>query len=366
MSALSDIHGDGPPPPLQGSAPLAVGSSPATERRFTVVQTDAAASDRVVEDGVFAACGLDVDFRRCECASEDDVIAHCADAHAVIPAYAPLSARVLGELGRCRIVAFMATGFNSVDLAAATELGIAVTHVCGYCTSEVADHTLGLLLDLSRNVTRLHDSVKRGAWDYEVAGKPRRLSGQSLGLVGLGRIGSAVATRARAFGMRVVATDPYVDAATMTGLGVAKTTLDEVLASDYVSLHCSLTGETQRIIDATSLARMKPSAFLINTARGACVDTAALTAALKQGTIAGAGLDVVDPEPPPADHPLRTLPNAIVTPHAAFLSSRSEREAREKACEQVVTALRGQAPEFVVNAEVLERPTCRLRAPARD
>ncbi len=171
---------------------------------FLVVQTDAAASDRVVEDGVFVGSGLAVDFRRFDCPGEDEVIACCAVADAVIPAYAPLTARVLGELERCRIAAFMSTGFNSVDLAAATELGIVVTHVPDYCTPEVADHTLGLLLDLGRGITRLHDTVRAGAWDYEAAGKPGRLSDQRLGIVGLGRIGRAVAARARAFGLRVV------------------------------------------------------------------------------------------------------------------------------------------------------------------
>jgi D-3-phosphoglycerate dehydrogenase len=331
-----------------------------------VVQTDAGASDRLVEDAVFAASSLAIDFRRYECASEDDVIACCADAHAVIPAYAPLTRRVLDTLKRCRVAAFMSTGFNSVDLAAATELGILVTHVPDYCTVEVADHTLAMLLALGRNLTRLRASVRAGVWDYEAAGKPGRLADQTLGLIGLGRIGGAVAGRAGAFGLRVIAADPYVDAAAMATLGVGKAGLDDVLGCDYVSLHCALTGETRGIVDAAALARMKPTAFLINTARGACVDTAALTAALQDGAIAGAGLDVTDPEPLPAHHPLRTLPTAIVTPHAAFLSERAEREAREKTCAQVVTALRGRTPPFVVNTEVLRRPDCRLWARGPD
>jgi len=328
---------------------------------FTVVQTDAGASDRLVEDGVFAGSGLEVDFRRCECTSEEDLIEHCAGADAVIPAYAPLSARVLSELPRCRIVAFMATGYNSVDLAAATARGILVTHVPDYCTSEVADHALGLLLALGRNIGRLHDSVRRGEWDFEAAGKPDRIGRQTLGIVGLGRIGSAVAARARAFGLRVRAVDPEVDAAAMSTLGVERAELGEVLACDYVSLHCTLTGETRGIIDAAALARMKPTAYLINTARGACVDTEALCAALAAGSIAGAGLDVVDPEPLPAGHPLRTHPHVIVTPHAAFMSSVAEREGREKACSEVVRALRGEVPHYLINLEVLRRPGCRMR-----
>jgi D-3-phosphoglycerate dehydrogenase len=327
---------------------------------FTVIQTDRGASDRIVEDSVFESSGLDIEFRRHELTTEDELIATCAAADAVIPAYAPLTARVLDELPRCRIVAFMATGFNSVDMAAATERGIVVTNVPDYCTAEVADHAMGFLLDLGRNISRHHACVLAGSWDYEACGKPDRIGDQSLGIIGLGRIGSAVARRALAFGLAVKASDPNVDEAAMTALGVEKTGLDEVLACDYVSLHCSLTEETQGIIAAEALAAMKPSAFLINTARGACVDTAALTAALQAGAIAGAALDVVSPEPLPAGHPLYSLPNVILTPHTAFMSWVSEKEAREKACHEVVRALRGEIPRYVVNPAVLERDDLRL------
>ena len=329
---------------------------------FTVIQTDRGASDRIVEDSVFESSGLDIEFRRHEITTEDELIATCASADAVIPAYAPLTARVLDELPRCRIVAFMATGFNSVDMAAATERGIVVTNVPDYCTAEVADHAMGFLLDLGRNISRHHACVLAGSWDYEACGKPARIGDQSLGIIGLGRIGSAVARRALAFGLAVKASDPNVDEAAMAALGVEKTSLGEVLACDYVSLHCSLTEETQGIITAEALAAMKPSAFLINTARGACVDTAALTAALQAGAIAGAALDVVSPEPLPAGHPLYSLPNVILTPHTAFMSCVSEKEAREKACQEVVRALRGEIPRYVVNPDVLERGDLRLAA----
>lgn len=331
---------------------------------FTVIQTDRGASDRLTEDAVFAGSGLDISFVRHELHSEEGLIEACAAADAIIPAYAPLTARVLDELPRCRIVAFMATGFNSVDVAAATEHGIVVTNVPDYCTAEVADHALGFLLDLGRNISRLHDSVRAGAWDYEACGKPGRIGDQSLGIVGLGRIGSAVARRALAFGLTVRASDPYVDEAAMTALGVEKTDLDAILECDFVSLHCSLTDETLRIIDAAGLARMRPTAFFINAARGACVDTQALTQALADGRIAGAALDVVDPEPLPAGHPMYSMPNVIITPHSAFMSRVSEKEAREKACQEIVKALRGETPLYVRNPEVLERDDLRLSAPS--
>lgn len=327
---------------------------------FTVIQTDRGASDREIEDGVFRNCGLDVEFRRLELEDEDSLIEACADADALIPAYAPVSANVLDALPRCRIIAFMATGFNSVDMEAATERGIVVTNVPDYCTAEVADHALGFLLNLGRNISRLHASVEAGSWDYEACGKPDRIAHQTLGIIGLGRIGSAVARRARAFGLTLLASDPFVDQAVMDELGVRKSSVGEVLRCDYVSLHCVLTAETRGIIGAEALAQMRPAAFLINTARGACVDTEALSAALAGGLIAGAALDVVSPEPLPAGHPLFEMPNVIITPHAAFMSRVSEKEARQKACLEVVRALRGETPHYVRNPEVLVRDGLRL------
>ena len=327
-----------------------------------MIQTDRGASDRIMEDSVFESSGLDIEFQRHELTTEDELIAVCTAADALIPAYAPVTARVLDQLPRCRIVAFMATGFNSVDMVAATERGIVVTNVPDYCTAEVADHTLGFLLDLGRNISRLHDCVLAGGWDYEACGKPGRIGDQSLGIIGLGRIGSAVARRATGFGLAVKASDPYLDEAAMTALGVEKTGLDEVLHCDFVTLHCSLTDATVRIIDAAALAQMKPTAFFINTARGARVDTEALTRALADGRIAGAALDVVDPEPLPADHPLYSMTIVILTPHAAFMSCVSEREAREKACLEVVRALRGETLLSARNPEVLERDDLRLSA----
>lgn len=330
---------------------------------YTVIQTERGASDKVVELGVFDNCGLDVEFIRYELEGEDALIRECAGASALICAYAPLTARVLDALPEVRIVAFMATGFNSVDMDAATERGVVVTNVPDYCTQEVADHAVGFLLALGRNLLRHHGCVLDGRWDYEACGKPDRISHQTLGIIGLGRIGRAVALRAQAFGLTVVASDPYVDEATMKAFGVHKAGLDEVLHCDYVSLHCALTDETRGIVGEAELKAMKPSACLINTARGACVDDDALAAALQAGELAGAALDVLWPEPLPAGHPLYALDTVILTPHTAFMSRVSEEEVREKACLEVVRALRGETPHYVVNPEVLDRPGLRLAAP---
>ncbi len=332
---------------------------------YTVVQTDRGTSDRLIEDAVFEESRLDIRFLKYELETEDELIEYCSDAAALIPAYAPVTKRVLERLDSCLIVAFMATGFNSVDLAAATERGIAVTNVPDYCTAEVADHAMGFLLNLGRNIGLLRDSVREGRWDFEAAGRPGRTCEQSLGLIGLGRIGSAVARRAQAFGLEVRAYDPYVGREYMAGIGVEKSELDAVLACDYVSLHCLLNQDTYRIIDSRALSVMKPGGYLINTARGACIDIEALTEALQSGKLAGAALDVLDPEPLPAGHPLLSLPNAIVTPHAAFLSSVSEREVRQKTCLEVVRALRGETPHYLCNHEVLDTEACRFISLAR-
>lgn len=329
-----------------------------------IVQTDEPASDRLVEDEVFSASGLPLSFAIHSCSDEDSLVRICADADAVITAYAPVTRRVLDAMPRCRIVAVNATGFDGVDIVRATELGIVVTNVAGYCSDEVADHTLALILSLARRIPALTKSVHDGHWDYESAGQPARLSTQTLGVIGFGRIGSRVTARARSFGLRVVACDPYVEEKHMAALGAEKASLDEVLMGDFVSLHCCLTKETRRLIDERALSAMSSGSYLVNTARGSCVDSEALVRALERGDIAGAALDVVEPEPLPAGHSLYSLPNVMLTPHAAFLSSHSLEELRRRCCLQVVAALRGEAPEAIVNPEVLGQPQCRIIAPS--
>ena len=233
----------------------------------------------------------------------------------------------------CRGISFMATGYNSVDLDYATRQGIVVTNVAGYCTTEVSDHALAFLLNLSRNTIFLDRTVQKGSWDFEACGRPVRLSDQTLGIIGLGRIGRQVAKKAQAFGMTVMASDPYVDESTMAQHGVKKTDLEEVLAADYVSLHCLLNDDTANIINRDTLKKMKKSSCLINTARGACVDIEALTEALAGKRIAKAALDVVSPEPLPEGHRIFSLDNVIFTPHAAFFSEESLREVRRKCCD---------------------------------
>lgn len=327
-----------------------------------VVLTDGALpGESAAEQELFAAAGLKVEFARHECRDARELERLCAGADGVVVSFAPITAAVIDAIPTCRIVAYMATGFDSIDLPYATAQGIVVTNAGPYCSNEVADHTMALLLVLSRRITGLHRSVLDGHWSLASCGVPGALRRETLGIIGLGRIGSRVALRARAFGLRVIASDPFVDRSAMELLGVEKVELEQLVAeADYVSLHCTLTDATRGLVDRALLAAMKPTAFLVNTARGECVDTDALVEALAEGRLSGAALDAVSPEPLPGDHPLLTLPTAVVTPHAAFHSARSVAALRAAPFVAVADALAGREPPFIVNRGVLQQENCRI------
>jgi D-3-phosphoglycerate dehydrogenase len=287
-------------------------------------------------------------------ATEEDVVAAGRDADALIVQYAPLPEATIARLPRCRVIARYGIGVDNIDVDAASARGIWVANVPGFCATELAEHTLAMILSFARRLGRLDHSVRRGQWDtISVMGPSRRLSELTLGLVGFGRVGREVARRARAFGMRVLATAPRTTAATMSDHGVEKVELDDLLRqSDFVSLHLPLAPETRHLIDARRLSLMKPAAYLINTARGAIVDEAALIAALRAGQIAGAGLDVLEREPPAPDSPLLGLENVILTPHAAYYSDDSLARLQSSVAEEVVRVLRGERPRSPVNPDV--------------
>ncbi len=241
----------------------------------------------------------------------------------------------------------MGIGLDNIDVAAATARGIPVTNVPDYCVTEVAEHALGLILALGRNIAWQHAETKAGRYQLGSGPQLRRLQGQTLGIVGWGRIGQALAARAAALGLNVLASSRRSG---MSSVGVKFVSLSELLtASDFVSLHLPLTPESRNLIGPRKLALMKPTAFLINTARGGLVDHDALAAALDAGKLAGAGLDVQQPEPPDLSQPPWNDPRVIITPHAAFVSAESLVELRTRATTQVATVLRGGVPENIVN-----------------
>jgi D-3-phosphoglycerate dehydrogenase len=256
----------------------------------------------------------------------------------LIVQYAPISGEVLGSLPAVRVVGRYGVGLDTIDLVTAARLGIRVVNVPDYCTDEVADHALGLILALTRGIVPLDRGVQRGTWDFRLAGRVRRPSSQRLGVVGLGRIGAALARRGAALGYDVVGADPVG----ARDSGVQLVDLETLLAtSDVISIHAPLDGSTHHLIDARALGLIRPTAILVNTSRGGLVDHDALVDALLAGRLAGAGLDVLEQEPIPADDPLVGLANVVLTPHAAFYSEESLIEMKRKVSERVLAVLSG-------------------------
>jgi D-3-phosphoglycerate dehydrogenase len=299
---------------------------------------------------------LGVELRPGQCRSEEEIIALARDADAVLNCYAKMTARVIQGLHRCKLIARCGIGVDNVDLAAATRAGILVTNVPDYCVDEVSDHALALILALARQLVPADQAVKAGWWSVAAHAGIRRLRGQTVGLLGFGKIAKALASKVRSLGMQVLATDPFVDGDAMGRHGVRGEDLDTLLReADVVSIHIPLSPETRGLIGSRELARMKPTALLVNTSRGGIVDENALATALAEGRLAGAALDVLATEPPPADHPLLQAPNLILTPHLAFYSCESVVDLQTKAAEEVARALRGEPPRSPVNPEVLKR-----------
>lgn len=273
---------------------------------------------------------------------------------------------VLAELDRCQVIVRGGVGFDNVDIRAAGARGIKVCNVPDYGVDEVADHAIGMMLACSRGMIladrRLRGAMELKPWDRHDAGTVQRLADATMGIVGCGRIGSATALRAMALKMRVLVCDPYLRPGYEKVLGVQKVSLEQLLAeSDIVSLHTPLTAETRYLMNEATLGQMKSSAYLINTARGAVVDTEALAKVLRERGIAGAGIDVLPHEPPSLDDPLIQLwrsqddppVNLMVTPHTAYYSEAGLLEIREKSSAEVARVLRGEAPLNLVNGEWL-------------
>jgi len=323
---------------------------------FKVVIADPPGADHDVEAAALAASGLTLEPVWLDARDADRVLEHAADADALVMSWVPMTREVIGQLQRCRVIARFGIGVDMIDLDAATERGILVCNTATYCLDEVSNHAMGLLLMLNRSLLQDVDALRSGGWFRSTSVPPRRLTGQRLGLVGLGHIGRLVAQKARAFGLEVVAYDPYLRGRETQMDGTQLVDLDELLAcADFVSVHCPLNASTRHLLGERELALMKPTAFLINTARGPIVDEMALVAALCERRLAGAGLDVFETEPLPLEHPLRQLDNAILTPHSASWSVESSAECRRVAVEHAMTVLRGGVPSDVVNRAVLDR-----------
>ena len=283
----------------------------------------------------------------------DEFIAEARDCDALLNTYAgPITAEVMAQMPKCKIIARYGIGVDTIDLDAATQAGISVTNNPTYCIEEVAEHTMALLLSAARKIAFYDRMVRAGRWEVP-PGKPLyRLAGSTLGLVGFGNIARQVAVRAAAFGMRVLFTDPLVKEGQFTEPG-RKMELPALLAeADFVSLHPPLMPQTRKMINDEAFSRMKPTAILINCARGPIVDTEALVRALDAKKIAGCALDTIDPEPLPDPHSLRGRENVIINPHAAWYSEQAMVGLQAGAPGEVRRVLTGEWPINVVNRAV--------------
>ncbi len=324
---------------------------------YRVVLTDHVFPDEdaVIEQKVLEGANAQLEIH--ECRDEEDLLKIVRYADGLLVERAPITKRVIGVMERCQVITRYGVGYDCIDIDAATDAGIPVCNVPNYCVPEVADHTLSMLLALARSTFRLDAEVRQGIWDVYSGGRTnQRLEGLILGMIGWGRIGRAVAKRAAAFGFDIAVYDPYVEAASVQGEGARKVTLEELLrTADFVTLHVPLSAATHHLLDAEKIGMLKPTAFVVNTARGSLIDQRALTRALEEGRIAGAGLDVLEQEPPSLDDPLLKLPNVIINSHAAFYSPGASRDLHRMAAEEVAIVLQGNRPRSLVNRTVLDR-----------
>lgn len=318
--------------------------------RIVIVDCDQESFDE--EEAVAARAGAEL--VRCQATTEDEVIAAAEGADGILVQYAPVTARVLDALPGLRAIGRYGVGVDTLDVEAATSRGIAVCNVPDYGTEDVSDHAIALALTLVRGTAELDRRVRAGS--YELAGiKPlHRISTLTLAAVGLGRIGRATAMKARALGFRVIGSDPMLEVGSTTEEGIDVVAFEEVLEqADVLSLHVPLMPATHHLMGRENLARMKRGAMLVNTCRGAVVDTEALLAALREGHLKSAALDVFETEPIPADSPLLTEQRVVLTPHASWYSEESYSELKRRAAEAVAAVASGQRPRDILNPEVL-------------
>lgn len=318
--------------------------------KLKVAITDWTFSDLSVEEQILQAHGHAVEGRRCK--TEQELVSLVHDADAVITQFARVTRPVIDAMAKARVIVRYGIGVDNVDLEAARARGIPVCNIPDYCIDEVADHALAFILAVTRQVVPHCLGVRAGQWKLAVPlAAMKALRDLQVGVVGCGRIGQEVVRRLTPFKCRIRVYDPVVPAEEINRLGgQAAGSLDELLTtSDVLTLHCPSTPRTRRMINRDTLAKLKPGAILINVGRGDLVDTAALVAALENGRLGGAALDVCDPEPIPADHPLLKLPNVIVAPHIASASPAAVKKLRETAAHLALKALQGEPLENIVN-----------------
>lgn len=327
-------------------------------RRFKVVITDYDYGDIAIEEEILNAAGADVIGLQAK--SEDELIEVARDCDAIMNQYARVGSKVISAMTQCKVIARYGVGVDIVDVEAATNRNILVTNVRNYCTEEVADHAISMWLALARNLFAYNTATHEGIWQWQSGAPVYRLRGQTMGIVSFGRIGQAIADRARAFGVNVIVYDPYIDPALALQHQVKLVSKETLVSqSDIFMMQVPMTADTRHFLSEAEFRAMKRRALIINTGRGPTIDNQALYRALCEGWITGAALDDPEEEPAkraqwnPADNPIFSLPNVIVTPHSAYYSEESIRAARQLAATEVASVLTGKTPRFPVNGEAL-------------
>jgi D-3-phosphoglycerate dehydrogenase len=317
---------------------------------FRVLMTDRAWPDSHIERQILST--IDAELIEAPATDEATLCSLAAPVDAIMTNWAKVTPQVVRTATRCQVICRLGIGLDNIAVDTATELRIPVTNIPDYCVREVADHTLALLLACARKITFFHHRTKQGEYRLQAGPAMHRLQGQVLGLVGLGRIARDLVPKARALGLQVVA---HSSSGNDYGTGIPMVSFDELLAcSDYISLHAPATAQSRGMFRLPQFERMRRGAYLINTSRGALIDEADLWTALQQDLIAGAALDVFEPEPPDLSQPLFQDERVIVTPHAAFVSEESLAELRTRVATQVVEVFSGRRPENIINPQVLE------------
>jgi len=297
---------------------------------------------------------LNAEMVMADAPTPEGILAVASEADGLMVTYGQITAEVIAGLQKCKVIGRFGLGVDNIDIDAATKAGIAVVYVPDYCIDEVSDHAMAMLLNLARKISFANHLVQAGRWEMPAVIPLFRLRGRILGLAGFGQIARAVAPKAQAFGLKVVAFDPYVDKSVGAALDVEIVDFETLLkTSDYVSIHVPLMPETEKLFNAEAFRRMKPGALLVNTARGPLVDTDALAKALDAGQLAGAALDVLPVEPLPTGSPLMGRENVILSPHTGFYSVEALDELQAKAAQGVVDVLKGEKPVYPINPEVL-------------
>jgi D-3-phosphoglycerate dehydrogenase / 2-oxoglutarate reductase len=328
--------------------------------RMKVAVTDYIEDNLDWEAGELSKAGLELAAFQLKFKPDDEVLAKIGDADIIVVNMLKMTDAILSRLPRCRLLIRHGIGYDNVDVAACTKHGIPFAYQPDYCTEDVAEHAIALLLACARKVPSsraiLDRSVAKGQWDFAGLFPMYRMQGKTLGIVGVGRIGSRVAQKLASFGFRIVGNDPYLGAERKKELGLEWVDQQTLFKeSDYVSIHTPLNDETRHLVNAKTLGLMKRTAYLVNTARGGMVDIPALASALKAGAIAGAALDVYDREPPPPEFPLYGMDNVILTPHTAWASEESGWQIRKNIVADILSAAKGGQPRSLVNKGVKAR-----------